>query len=38
MSSMSNSDPEPRILTWDDDALVRQVGRALIDRGLSAYT
>ena len=31
---MSDPDSQSQILTWDDDALVRQVGRALIDSGL----
>ena len=31
---MSDPDSQSQILTWDDDALVRQVGRAFIDSGL----
>jgi hypothetical protein len=31
---MSGPEPQRQILTWDEDALVRQVGRALIDRGM----
>jgi 5-methylcytosine-specific restriction protein B len=31
---MSDPYSQSQILTWDDDALVRQVGRALIDSGL----
>jgi 5-methylcytosine-specific restriction enzyme B len=31
---VSDPDSQSQILTWDDDALVRQVGRALIDSGL----
>jgi len=27
-------EPERQILLWDDDALVREVGRSLIDCGL----
>ena len=31
---MSDPDRQSHIFTWDDDVLVRQVGRALIDSGL----
>lgn len=31
---MSDPDRESQIFTWDDDVLVRQVGRAFIDSGL----
>ena len=33
-SIVSDPDRQSQIFTWDDDVLVRQVGRALIDSGL----
>jgi 5-methylcytosine-specific restriction enzyme B len=31
---VSDSDRQPQIFTWDDDGLVRKVGRAFVDSGL----